>query len=141
MGRHRPSSQLHYMYMLLYILCTIVFRPTVTTLLYCLLVGYAMQQYVRTVGAGGIRGSMVLPEFGSRELYYSLMQYKGHNSMRWPFYNHFLPFFANYINIFLKTEVQIVILRSLTVQKLLHNFAAVVEKIAINGCKTVIYQL
>ena len=25
---------------------------------------------------------------------YSLMQYKGHNSMRWPFYNHFWPFFC-----------------------------------------------
>ena len=70
MGRHWPSSQLHYMYMLLYILCTIVFRPTLTTLLYCLLVGYAMQQQVRTVGAGGDWGSMFPPDFDSRELQY-----------------------------------------------------------------------
>ena len=33
---------------------------------------------------------------------------------KWPFYDHFWPFFVNYINIFHKTDVQKVSLRSLT---------------------------
>ena len=33
---------------------------------------------------------------------------------KWPFYDHFQPFFDNYMTIFHKTEVQTVILRCLT---------------------------
>ena len=32
---------------------------------------------------------------------------------KWPLYDHFWPFFANYIKIFHKTEIQTVILRCL----------------------------
>ena len=34
---------------------------------------------------------------------------------KWPFYDHFRPFFGNYMTIFHKTEVQTVNMRSLTV--------------------------
>ena len=36
------------------------------------------------------------------------------NTIKWPFYDHFWPFFANCMVIFRKTEVQTVILRCLT---------------------------
>ena len=39
-------------------------------------------------------------------------------SDKWPFYNRFWPFFANYMNIFHKTEIQTVILRCSTSLKL-----------------------
>ena len=39
-------------------------------------------------------------------------------SDKWPFYNRFWPIFANYMNIFHKTEIQTVILRCSTSLKL-----------------------
>ena len=47
---------------------------------------------------------------------------------KWPFYDHFRPFFGNYMTIFHKTEVQTVFLRCLTASKLMKQN----EKISIS---------
>ena len=54
--------------------------------------------YFLSSNRGPSQGKMTtlkFPEHLKRlKKHYSLMQYKGHNSMRWPFYNHFWPFFC-----------------------------------------------
>ena len=49
------------------------------------------------------------------QVYFSILEETNWKSkfQKWPFYNHFWSFFGNYINIFCKTEIQMVILRCL----------------------------
>jgi hypothetical protein len=65
---------------------------------------------------------------------YSLIRKNRYNINSWPFYSHFWSFFANYINIFQKSEVLTVILRCLTC--LNHNLIKTMTKItnAFDSC-------